>query len=151
MNHKTRAIEGKTKGGSRVVTPLDFHPPLEFYPPLQSTPKKNFSYHPSEFYPSSWKWMKHPKKFRATRDMVLSRNSGLGRGRPKSCFGKPRAKVQCCIMDQVPKCCINSHINPRPATQRRWASPPLKTSSRHVCTGTCFIQYCRLSEQIGDK
>ena len=40
MNHKTRAIEGKTKGGSRVVTPLDFHPPLEFYPPLQSTPKK---------------------------------------------------------------------------------------------------------------
>ena len=41
MNHKTRAIEGKTKGGSRVVPPLDFPPPpLEFYPPLQSTQKK---------------------------------------------------------------------------------------------------------------
>ena len=36
------------------------------------------------------------------------------------------------------------------ATQRRRAAPPLKRTSRHVCTGTCFILYCGLSEQIGD-
>ena len=80
---------------------------------------------------------------------IVSRQSGL-KWRPTwVVLRQAESKVLCRTKSHFPQC-WTPPWQPPLATQRQWAAPPLKRTSRHVCTGTCFILYCGLGKQIGD-